>query len=139
MPTTWNPTDVAPVAADELRAQMRLAEADRGGLAISRTLSEFEIGAMECAFWQTYCGPAEHGQAIFARFICLQPILAARRLQDLLEANRDEVIDAACAIAGSMPLNMFWGFNRHKLINAIRLNIAETTLLPDEEVFAAAA
>lgn len=138
MLTPFNPTDVAPVAADDLRAQFRRTEADRAGRTVPCSLSEFEIAAMECAFWQTYDGPAPQGQAIFARLICLQPILAARRLEDLVATHRDQVIDAACEVAGDLPLNMVWGFNRHKLINTIRLLVIEAALQPDEGLAAAA-
>lgn len=138
MSTPWNPTDVAPVAALELCAQIRLAEADGRGLAASLSLSELDISRMECTFWRTYAGQASQGHAVFARFICLQPILAARRLSDLLEAQRDQTIETACAIASEMPLNMQWGFNRQKLINAIRLAMTEMALLPEERLAAAA-
>ena len=138
MPNPWNPTDVAPVAALDLRVQIRLAEAAGSGLAVSLSLSELDISRMECAFWQTYRGQAPHGHAIFARFICLQSILAARRLADLLEAHRDLTIDTACAIASDMPLNVQWGFNRHKLINAIRLGVTQPAFQPDERLAEAA-
>lgn len=138
MPTPWNPTDVAPVAALDLRAQIRVAEAAGSGHSVSFSLSELEMSRMESAFWQTYRGQTQQGHAIFARFICLQSILAARRLADLLEAHRDRTIDTACAIASDMPLNMQWGFNRHKLINAIRLGVTEPALVPDERLAEAA-
>ena len=137
MSTPWNPTDVAPVAALELCAQIRLADADGTGLAASLSLTELDISRMECMFWRTYVGQASQGHAVFARFICLQPILAARRLSDLLEAHRDRTIETACAIASEMPLNMQWGFNRQKLINAIRLTMTELAL-PHERLAVAA-
>lgn len=137
MSTPWNPTDVAPVAAFELCAQIRLADADGTGLAASLSLTELDISRMECMFWRTYAGQASQGHAVFARLICLQPILAARRLSDLLEAHRDRTIETACAIASEMPLNMQWGFNRQKLINAIRLTMTELAL-PHERLAVAA-
>ena len=137
MSTPWNPTDVAPVAALELCAQIRLADADGTGLAASLSLTELDISRMECMFWRTYVGQASQGHAVFARFICLQPILAARRLSDLLEAHRDRTIETACEIASEMPLNMQWGFNRQKLINAIRLTMTELAL-PHERLAVAA-
>lgn len=137
MSTPWNPTDVAPVAALELCAQIRLADADGTGLAASLSLTELDISRMECMFWRTYAGQTSQGHAVFARFICLQPILAARRLSDLLEAHRDRTIETACAIASEFPLNMQWGFNRQKLINAIRLTMTELAL-PHEPLAVAA-
>lgn len=138
MSPPWNPTDIAPVAADELCAQIRFSEAGGSGLSASLSLSELDISRMECAFWQTYAGQAAQGRAVFARFICLQPVLAARRLADLLEAHRDQTIDMACAIASDMPLNMQWGFNRHKLINAIRQAVIDGARLPEQPLAEAA-
>ncbi len=138
MPTRFDPTDVALVTAIELRTHLRLAQPNQGRLAGSRTLSASDIAGMETAFWQTYRGSAQRGQALFARLICLQSVLASRRLTDLMQDHAEHVLDVACAVACSLRLNQQWGFNRHKLITAIRVAVTDAPASFDDVLAEAA-
>ena len=124
MPTSWNPTDVEPVTALELCMQIQSAQTDGGRISLSQPLSDADITRMERSFWRSYRGPWRRGQAIFSRSYCLLIILGARRIRDLLAIHEDLTIRVACEFAASMPLNIQWGFNQHKLINAVRMKLA---------------
>ena len=86
MSTPWNPTDVAPVAAFELCAQIRLADADGTGLAASLSLTELDISRMECMFWRTYAGQASQGHAVFARIWTLDELRNTASVQEQVVA-----------------------------------------------------
>lgn len=128
MPSSWNPTDVEPVTALELCMQIQSAQTDGGRFSLSQPLSDADISRMERSFWRSYRGPWRRGQAIFSRSYCLLVILGARRIRDLLAIHEDLTIRVACEFAASMPLNIQWGFNQHKLINAVRMRIADMAL-----------
>jgi hypothetical protein len=126
MSTTWNRNDVEPVTALELCLQMQVAQAAGIRFSPSHPLSEADISQMERTFWQSHRGSWNRGHAIFSRAYCLSLILGARRIRDLLATHGDLTIKVACEFAASMPLNVKWGFNKHKLINAVRMTLADT-------------
>lgn len=119
MNTPFDPTDLPRVPADTLALAMRLLIEDGRALILMRGAAPEDRSRLEARFWTRFEGPTGEGVAALLRLWGLVEVFQARRMRSLLLDRGYALIADAVREAARQRLNLSWGFNPQRMLDAL--------------------
>lgn len=114
------PTDIATVPPVVMQTALSAVVHSGHAMVFFEGAKASDRKIVEEAFWNTYDGDTTLGGMALIRLWGLIEVLQARRLQDQLMRRGFRFIESAAIAAGSLRLNLDWGFMPQRLFWAIK-------------------
>jgi hypothetical protein len=122
--TTWDLSDVPPVAPTDLAAAMRVLIDNERGLVLLRGLSDGDLSLVQAELQRLFQSEPQRALAVFVRLRTMVEVFSARRLKDMMLDRGYALLAPAIAIAASLRLNANRGFNPQRFMLSLQEALA---------------
>jgi hypothetical protein len=122
--TTWDLSDVPPVAPTDLAAAMRVLIDNERGLVLLRGLSDGDLSLVQSELQRQFQSEPQRALAVFVRLRTMVEVFSARRLKDMMLDRGYALLAPAIAIAASLRLNANRGFNPQRFMLSLQEALA---------------
>jgi hypothetical protein len=122
--TTWDLSDVPPVAPTDLAAAMRVLIDNERGLVLLRGLSDGDLSLVQSELQRLFQSEPQRALAVFVRLRTMVEVFSARRLKDMMLDRGYALLAPAIAIAASLRLNANRGFNPQRFMLSLQEALA---------------